>query len=363
MNMYDVSVIMYVKDSQKYLEESLNSIIHQSLESMEIIFLYEKSCDASLNVLKAFSKKYPNMQIKEVDTFSTKEILESIKMADGEYLLFVDSFNIIKEDILRKFHNKIKEDQSDVLLFGLNDSVEDKVIKRISQLVGNNAFAPSKIREYLLDTQQTLYNKIFRKSYLVKELDLYDMFVQTPDNISILSLLNSQKISLMDESLYETDNPSKIVVDDRSFAEYVDSQNIFLNLLNKGEYSDYRIKGINRKFSDIIDLYGEVPVRYKKASYDTLRNYCLNYLKQKENNLELFTDTNRKSFEQIIISESVEEYELLKKVNEEKKSVNFMRRYEKIISVEHKKIKNFNDNLRNSRSWKLTGIFRLRNKL
>lgn len=361
--MYDVSVIVYVKDSEKHLSESLKSIISQSLENMEIICLYEKSGDDSLNILRTFSKKYPNMQIRQVDDFSTKVIMEAVKSAEGDYVIFVDSFNPIKENTLKKFHEKIKLDDCDVLLFRLNDSNEDGVIKRIAQLVGSNVFSATKIKDYSLDLEQTLYNKMFKKSFLVNQLDMYDIFVQSVDNISILSLISSQKISLMDQALYETDNLQKGVADDKSFTKYVDSQNIFLNLLNKAEYEDYRIKGINRKFSDVIALYGDVPVKYKKEAYNTLRRYCLDYLKHKKKNIELFNPTNRKCFEQVIISESVEEYELLKKVNEEKKSVNFMRRYEKIISVEHKKIKNFNDNLRNSRSWKLTGIFRLRNKL
>ena len=361
--MCDMAIIVYVKDSEKYLRESLKSILRQSLENMEIICIYEKSTDNSLSVLNNYSKKYPNLSVKETEAFSTKDILETIKSVESEYILFVDSSNLIKDNIIKKFYDKIKTNQSDILLFRLNNLKEDRAIKRISQLVGEKSFTPNKIREYCLDVERTLYNRIYRKSFLINQLDLYDMFVQTDDNLTLLSLINSQKISLIDETLYKTGNPSNAIVDDKSFTHYVNSQNIFLNLLNREEYADYRIKAINRKFSDIVELYDDVPVKFKKESFKTLRDYCLNYLKERKKNIDLFTDENRKHFEQIVISESVEEYELLKKVNEEKKSINFMKRYEKIINVEHKKIKNFNDNLRNSRSWKLTSIFRLRDKL
>lgn len=360
--MIDVSIVMYVKDSGKYLKESVDSIIHQSLKSVQIICLYENSTDDSLDILKRFSGKYPNISIREVESFSTKEILETLKKVEGDYVIFADSFNMMKRDILKKSCDKISVNPVDVLLFKLNDSDEEKALTRISQLVGTKPFTPKKIREYVWNLNQTLNNKMIKKSFLVSQLDLYDIFVQSNDNISLLSLINSEKLSLMDESLYETNNPCGHPMDDGSFRHYVDSQNIFLNLLNKKEYSDYRINGINKKFSDIVNMYNEVPVKYKKESFKTLRDYCINYLEQKERNVELFTEKNRKDFEQIIISESVEEYELLKNVSKEKKSINFMRRYEKIISVEHKKIKNFNENLRNSRSWKLTSIFRLRNK-
>ncbi len=361
--MYDVSVIVYVKDSEKYLTESLNSILHQPLENMQIVCVYENSEDDSLNILKNFSKKHSNITVQRIDDVSTNGIIETIKNVESSYVLFADSFNVMKDKSLKNLHDRISEDQLDVLLFKLNDSLNERAFTRVSQLVGSNVFGPEKVGEYLWDLNQSLYNKMFSRTFLVKQLDLYDMFVQTIDNISTLSLINSEKLALTDESLYKTNNPIGHVIDDKYFKKYVDSQNIFLNLLNKKEYVDYRTRGINKKFSDIINLYEDVPIRFKKESFETLRNYCLDYLDHKESNIHLFTDENRKHIEQIIISESVEEYELLKKVNMEKNSINFMRRYEKIISVEHKKIKNFNDNLRNSRSWKLTSIFRLRNKL
>ena len=71
------------------------------------------------------------------------------------------------------------------------------------------------------------------------------------------------------------------------------------------------------------------------------------------------SNTNRKKFEQIIISESLEEYDLLKKLSEDTKSINYMKRYGKILKSEEEKIKNFNNSLTASNSWKLTKIFRL----
>ncbi len=71
------------------------------------------------------------------------------------------------------------------------------------------------------------------------------------------------------------------------------------------------------------------------------------------------SNTNRKKFEQIIISESLEEYDLLKKLSEDTKSINYMKRYGKILKSEEEKIKNFNNSLTSSNSWKLTKIFRL----
>ena len=102
-------------------------------------------------------------------------------------------------------------------------------------------------------------------------------------------------------------------------------------------------------------------VEYKKVSFHLLRNSFLEILENDTNKdfISCLEYTNRKIFEQIIITESIEEYDLLKKVFDDKKSINYKKRYEKILQSEEKKIKNFNKSLTSSHSWQLTKIFRL----
>ena len=111
----------------------------------------------------------------------------------------------------------------------------------------------------------------------------------------------------------------------------------------------------------LCDKFDEVGIEYKKESFYLLRNTFLEILENKDINnfMNSLSNTNRKKFEQIIISESLEEYDLLKKLSEDTKSINYMKRYGKILKSEEEKIKNFNDSLIASNSWKLTKIFRL----
>ena len=52
-----VSVIVPVYNSAKYLHESMNSIINQTLREIEIICIDDGSSDNSLEILKNVSKK------------------------------------------------------------------------------------------------------------------------------------------------------------------------------------------------------------------------------------------------------------------------------------------------------------------
>ena len=52
-----VSIIIPVHNSEKYLEECINSAIKQTYPDIEIIAVYDNYPDNSLNILKKFSNK------------------------------------------------------------------------------------------------------------------------------------------------------------------------------------------------------------------------------------------------------------------------------------------------------------------
>ena len=52
-----VSVVIPVYNSEKYLEECLDSILNQTYENIEIIVIDDGSEDSSLDILKKYSSK------------------------------------------------------------------------------------------------------------------------------------------------------------------------------------------------------------------------------------------------------------------------------------------------------------------
>ena len=56
MNRPSVSVIMSAYNSDKYIAESIKSILNQTLKSLELIIIDDASKDNTLNIIKKFSK-------------------------------------------------------------------------------------------------------------------------------------------------------------------------------------------------------------------------------------------------------------------------------------------------------------------
>ncbi|MCI5827398.1 MAG: glycosyltransferase family 2 protein [Lachnospiraceae bacterium] len=90
-----VSVIVPVYNAEKYLEECLESLIHQTMlpEEMEILAVDDCSTDNSRAILERFAGNYPQIRILQTPRNAGPGGARNVglNMAQGEYIGFVDS--------------------------------------------------------------------------------------------------------------------------------------------------------------------------------------------------------------------------------------------------------------------------------
>ena len=56
--MIKVSIVVPVYNVEKYLEKCLDSLVHQTLEDIEIIIVNDGSTDGSPEICRKYAKKY-----------------------------------------------------------------------------------------------------------------------------------------------------------------------------------------------------------------------------------------------------------------------------------------------------------------
>ena len=61
--MAKITIILPVYNVEKYLVQSLESVIHQTLEDIEIICINDSSSDNSLTILEGYSRKDSRIKI------------------------------------------------------------------------------------------------------------------------------------------------------------------------------------------------------------------------------------------------------------------------------------------------------------
>ena len=114
------SIIVPIYNVEKYLKKCIDSLINQTYSPYEIILVNDGTKDNSQQIIDEYVEKYPKLikgYIKENGGLSDARNF-GIKKATGDYLVFVDSDDYIKLDLLETLNNNIT-DNEDVLGYGL----------------------------------------------------------------------------------------------------------------------------------------------------------------------------------------------------------------------------------------------------
>lgn len=166
--MKKVSVIVPVYNSQDYLRECVDSLVGQTLEDIEIIFVNDGSTDDSLRILEEYEKKYPQKIViysKENGGQATARNL-GIHIATGEYIGFVDSDDYVDVEMFEKLYNAAKSNESDFAecMYKYLQVEEDGAKKEIPPYGNVRAYKDKS--EMFIDPLVSPWNKIYRADIL-----------------------------------------------------------------------------------------------------------------------------------------------------------------------------------------------------
>lgn len=98
-----VSIIIPTYNAEKYIEETIKSVILQSYIKWEMIIVDDKSTDSTLNIIKSYANQDSRIKFIQLSQNSkgpAKPRNEGLKLAQGEYVAFLDADDIWIEDKL-----------------------------------------------------------------------------------------------------------------------------------------------------------------------------------------------------------------------------------------------------------------------
>ena len=111
-----ISVIVPVYNVEKYLEECLESIKRQTYTDIEVILVNDGSIDRSKEICERYCEKdscfkLVNQENKGLSGARNRGMLES----KGEFISFVDSDDVLKEDMLEQLMKQMTSEDIDIV--------------------------------------------------------------------------------------------------------------------------------------------------------------------------------------------------------------------------------------------------------
>ena len=117
----NISIIIFCIEN-KYLNETINSILNQNFKHYEIILIYDSNEQYDIHLIKKYSKENPNINI--INNKNKKGMLYAISIgvlsSKGKYILILEPSNILtKQNILNDLYNLVSDGNTDILEFNL----------------------------------------------------------------------------------------------------------------------------------------------------------------------------------------------------------------------------------------------------
>ncbi len=91
-----VSIIMPSYNHEKYIHDSISSILKQTFDDFELIIIDDASIDNSRDIINFFKKKDPRIKVKfhQKNLGTAKTINEALKISKGDFIAFTASDDI-----------------------------------------------------------------------------------------------------------------------------------------------------------------------------------------------------------------------------------------------------------------------------
>lgn len=164
---YKISVVMPIYNTEKYLDESLSTIENQTLKDIEIICVNDGSKDGSLAILEAHAAKDDRIKIINKENGGVCSARNAgIRAAQGEYISFIDSDDLIPDYAMEKAYNNLKKYKVDVVSSGLKMFVdgEDSGLSSLK-------YDPSKVKVCERSKNQNpFYDMVENTGYIVTKV-------------------------------------------------------------------------------------------------------------------------------------------------------------------------------------------------
>ncbi|URZ06306.1 glycosyltransferase [Clostridium felsineum] len=207
-NQCELSVVMPVYNSEKYLSESIESILKQTYSEFEFIIVNDGSTDKSLDIINDYVSK--DNRIKLISRTENKGMVyslnEGLTIAKGKYLARMDADDISLEKRFEKQINYMKKnDDVDILaskveVFG--DVDEEKKIAH-ARWYNVDLHKCNDIEKLFLENCYIAHPSVMMKMSTIRQLKGYDLrYKRNEDyNLWLRAISNGYKISMYNEKL------------------------------------------------------------------------------------------------------------------------------------------------------------------
>ncbi len=171
-----ISVVIPFRNGEKHLRALYASIFNQSLKDIEIIFIDDMSIDKSIEIIEELMKLDKRIVlIRHKDNFGIYNSRnEGIRLAKSKYILMLDAYDLIINNILEKSYITAERYDIDITQF-YTIQYNHLIMNILDYKVKTGIIYQPQIKELFYHSKSiSLSNKLIKRDLFLKALDFID---------------------------------------------------------------------------------------------------------------------------------------------------------------------------------------------
>ncbi len=229
----DVSVIIPVYNTEKYLAACIDSVLQQKDVSVEVILVDDGSSDSSGLICDNYANKYNHIKAIHIPNSGPATAKnEGLKLAEGNYIALTDSDDKMTPLMLQKMVTAGNKHQADIVCCNYMQIDEN----------GNQSFFEYTNKEFVLNHEEGFihffskdkiysqcWTKLYRRQMLIDNHITNDPGLRTDEDFifNIRSFTHAQRTVIVDEPLYEYTYREGSLAHDyfkKNISQYIDNR-------------------------------------------------------------------------------------------------------------------------------------------
>lgn len=285
------SFIIPAYNAEKTINNCLDSIETQTYQSFEIIVIDDGSSDDTPNILNKIASENSRLTYKTIKNSGPGEARNNgIRLAKGEYLIFIDVDDYLKEDFLENYVSILEQKNYDLIVSGYRTLVyddEDVVAEQETTypLSILNSYDEFLSELYPLMNQQMMYvvwNKVYKRNIIQENNIKFPNYRSCEDRIFNLRYFEYIQNAMINDKInfeYSFDGKRSLTnrYFDNKFDTFVHWNNVLTNIVNE-DYEGYASLFLKGVMSCLMSLHS----KSCHLSYSEKRTYIKKVLHQND---------------------------------------------------------------------------------
>lgn len=200
-----VSVIIPIYKVEKFIERCVRSLMEQTLQEVEYIFVDDATPDKSIEILEGCLALYPNRKTVILNHTQNQGLPAArntgLQVATGKYIFHCDSDDYVEHDMLEKLYQQAEETDADIVWcdWFLTFAENERYMKQPS------FETPMEALKAMLSggMKYNVWNKLVRRSlYTDNDIQFPADYGMGEDMTMMMLFAHAQKVAYVPQAFY-----------------------------------------------------------------------------------------------------------------------------------------------------------------